>query len=155
MNLACPSCHQANPGDATFCGQCGTALKTESSCTACGRTNSADLTFCRSCGARLGVSPTSALTGARPALDRLAQDVFVGRERELDVLRVSLEEALTGRGRAVVLLGEPGIGKTRLATELASSAQAQDMRVLIGRCPDSDGAPPYWSWAQIVRADII
>src|SRR5262245_26516867 len=47
------------------------------------------------------------------ALDRLVSDVFVGRARESDTLREELEEALAGHGRAVVLSGEPGIGKTR------------------------------------------
>ena len=89
-----------------------------------------------------------------PPLDRLAREVFVGREREMDTLRTSLEEALAGQGRAVVLLGEPGIGKTRLATELTPYAQVRGMRVLIGRCPDSDGAPPYWLWVQIVRTYV-
>ncbi len=89
-----------------------------------------------------------------PPNDHLARDVFVGRERELEVLRASLEETIAGQGRAVVLLGEPGIGKTRLTSEIIPYAQDQDMRVLIGRCPDSDGAPPYWPWVQIVRAYI-
>ena len=90
-----------------------------------------------------------------PVLDRLARDVFVGREREMDTLRASLEETLAGQGRAVVVLGEPGIGKTRLVTELTPYAQVRGMRILIGHCPDSDGAPPYWPWVQIVRTYVI
>jgi tetratricopeptide (TPR) repeat protein len=86
--------------------------------------------------------------------NRLAHDVFVGREREITLLRTTLEETLAGHGRAVVLLGEPGIGKTRLASELTTQAQARGMRILIGRCPDSDGAPPYWLWVQIVRSYV-
>src|SRR5215211_6026140 len=46
-------------------------------------------------------------------LDQLAGGVFVGRERELDDLREGLEEALGGRARLLLLVGEPGIGKTR------------------------------------------
>ncbi|MBI3325755.1 MAG: ATP-binding protein, partial [Nitrospinae bacterium] len=64
---------------------------------------------------------------ARPAepnpLSRLAGDVFVGREREMDELRAGLEDALAGRGRLIMLVGEPGIGKTRTANELATYAQ--------------------------------
>ena len=45
---------------------------------------------------------------------------FVGREREMADLRVTLEEALSGQGRMVMLVGEPGIGKTRTAQELAA-----------------------------------
>ncbi len=124
MNSPCPSCRYLNPVDAAFCGRCGTALK---------------------------AGPTSAVT---PPLDRLARDVFVGRAREMDALRASLEETLAGQGRAVVLLGEPGIGKTRLATELTPYAQVLGMRVLLGRCPDSAGAPPYWPWVQLVRTYV-
>jgi hypothetical protein len=43
--------------------------------------------------------------------DPLARDAFVGREREMDILRATLEETLARQGRAVVLLGEPGLAK--------------------------------------------
>ncbi len=48
----------------------------------------------------------------------LAGSGFVGRQREMERLRAALEEALAGRGRLVMLAGEPGIGKTRTAQEL-------------------------------------
>ena len=47
------------------------------------------------------------------ALDSLAGGVFVGRQREMGELKAALEDALSGRGRMVTLVGEPGIGKTR------------------------------------------
>ena len=61
----------------------------------------------------------------RPAnpLEGLAGGVFVGRERELERLREALDAALAGRGSLQLLLGEPGIGKTRLAEELATYAR--------------------------------
>ena len=43
--------------------------------------------------------------------------VFVGRETELTALRAAIDDALAGRGRLVLLAGEPGIGKTRTAQE--------------------------------------
>lgn len=86
--------------------------------------------------------------------ERVALNAFVGREREMDILCATLEETLAGHGRAAVLLGEPGIGKTRLASELTAYAREQDMRILTGRCPDSDGIPPYWPWVQIVRTYV-
>ncbi len=49
---------------------------------------------------------------------------FVGRQREMAELRAALEDALSGRGRLVTLMGEPGIGKTRTAQELVARAMA-------------------------------
>ena len=48
--------------------------------------------------------------------------MFVGRQREMAALEAALKEARAGRGRLVMLVGEPGIGKTRTAQELASHA---------------------------------
>ena len=53
-------------------------------------------------------------------LDSLAGGVFVGRQREMGELKACLEDALSGRGRLVTLVGEPGIGKTRTAVELTT-----------------------------------
>ena len=54
-----------------------------------------------------------------------------------------LEEALAGRGRIVLLQGEPGIGKTRIAEELAESARREGAEVLWGSCHEGSGAPPF------------
>jgi DNA-binding SARP family transcriptional activator len=66
--------------------------------------------------------------------------VFVGREVELDVLRSGLESALCGRGRLFLLVGEPGIGKSRLAEELGREARASGARVVVGRSWEAGGA---------------
>ena len=87
-------------------------------------------------------------------LDRLAGGVFVGRERELDELRDGLDDALAGRGRLMLLVGEPGIGKTRTAEELATYAQVRGARVHWGRCHEGEGAPAYWPWAQALRSFV-
>ena len=50
------------------------------------------------------------------------RNVFVGRRREMAQLEAALSEALSGQGRMVMVAGEPGIGKTRTAQELASYA---------------------------------
>src|SRR5689334_2424257 len=77
---------------------------------------------------------------------------LVGRRRELDALAGWLEAARGGRGRLVLCAGEPGIGKTRLAQELAGSAAAQGVAVAWGRCAEVEGAPAYWPWRQVLRA---
>jgi DNA-binding SARP family transcriptional activator/tetratricopeptide (TPR) repeat protein len=82
------------------------------------------------------------------------QGVFVGRRRELAELVAGLDDAFAGRGRLVLLAGEPGIGKSRLAEELAEQARARGARVLVGRCWEAGGAPAYWPWVQSLRAYV-
>jgi predicted ATPase len=77
---------------------------------------------------------------------------FVGRMQELHELRSSLEEASSGHGSLVLVTGEPGIGKTRLMQEFAGMASESGWHVLVGRCWEEGGAPPYWPWIQVVRA---
>jgi tetratricopeptide (TPR) repeat protein len=84
-------------------------------------------------------------------LDSLAGDVFVGRHQEMDDLKAALEDTLGGRGRMVTLVGEPGIGKTRTARELATYAGLRGAQVLWGRCYEEQGVPPYWPWVQAIR----
>ena len=87
-------------------------------------------------------------------LDQLAGGVFVGRERELAQLRGALDEALSGHGRLLLLVGEPGIGKTRTAEELSTYARLRGARVLWGGCYEGEGAPAYWPWIQAIRAYV-
>ena len=68
--------------------------------------------------------------------------VFVGRHREMGELRTALDDAMSGRGRLIMLAGEPGIGKTRIAQELASTAEELGAPVLWGRRHDGPGRPP-------------
>jgi DNA-binding winged helix-turn-helix (wHTH) protein/tetratricopeptide (TPR) repeat protein len=81
-----------------------------------------------------------------------AKESFVGRARELEHLGFALDEALHRRGRVVLLVGEPGIGKTRTAEKFAEHARERGARVAIGRCDEGEGTPPYWPWVQILRA---
>lgn len=76
---------------------------------------------------------------------------FIGRERELRELRNGLHEAMAGRGRLLLVSGEPGIGKTRLADEISRHAADSGAAVLWGRCWEGGGAPAYWPWTQIFR----
>jgi AAA ATPase domain len=77
---------------------------------------------------------------------------FVGRAKELGDLASALEEAASGRGSLVLVTGEPGIGKTRLMSELARVGSERGVRVVTGRCWEEGGAPPYWPWLQVIRA---
>jgi DNA-binding CsgD family transcriptional regulator len=77
---------------------------------------------------------------------------FIGREEELTFLRARLDQACAGAGGIVLLAGDPGIGKTRIAEELAIDAHLRGARVLWGHCHEGAGAPAYWPWVQIIRA---
>ncbi len=79
---------------------------------------------------------------------------FIGRQSELAVLTAALDDALAGRGQIVMLAGEPGIGKTRLAQELASLAESLGALVMWGWCYEHTGAPPYWPYVQPIRAYV-
>jgi class 3 adenylate cyclase/tetratricopeptide (TPR) repeat protein len=77
---------------------------------------------------------------------------FVGRDAERAWLSAALDSALGGQGQLVLVAGEPGIGKSRLAREVSDEAQADGWQVLWGRAWEEDGAPSFWPWVQIARA---
>src|SRR3954471_7730874 len=77
---------------------------------------------------------------------------LLGRGRELDELMAAFDEARAGRGGLVLLTGDPGIGKTRLARTLGEQARAAGAVVALARGWDGGGAPSYWPWLQVLRA---
>jgi DNA-binding NarL/FixJ family response regulator len=77
-------------------------------------------------------------------------DPFVGREAESAALDEGLANAWSGRGRLFLVAGEPGIGKSRLAAELATRAREGGALVGWGRCWEAGGAPAYWPWAEVL-----
>ncbi len=83
---------------------------------------------------------------------RKARTVFVGRQDETEELLAGLEDVVDGHGRLFVIDGEPGIGKTRLAEELAVHAPEHGALVLWSRCWKASQAPAYWPWVQLIRA---
>ncbi|TMG02036.1 MAG: hypothetical protein E6I03_07000, partial [Chloroflexi bacterium] len=99
------------------------------------------------------ITPLAAESDVNP-LDRLAAGIFVGREKEMDELRAGLEDSLSGRGRLMMLVGEPGIGKTRTSEEFATYARLRNVQVLWGRCYEGEGAPAYWPWVQVIRSYV-
>lgn len=78
--------------------------------------------------------------------------LFVGRDEVMQELRSDLDEIFSGRGRVVMLVGEPGIGKTRTAEELAAEARRRGALTADGRCYEGEGIPAFWPWIQILRA---
>jgi len=77
---------------------------------------------------------------------------LAGREHELAELLGRRSAALAGHGALALVTGAPGIGKTRLAEELAARARQDGHRVLWGRGVEDQGAPPLWLWRRILGA---
>ena len=85
-----------------------------------------------------------------PGLLTRAGRIFVGREEELERLLGLWKEATAGERRLALLAGEPGIGKTRLAVELAGAVRESGGVVLAGRC-DEDLGVPYQPFVEALR----
>jgi len=100
-----------------------------------------------------GSAPVT-VAGPRPHPAAAGSPPLVGRESHLGRLESALVEAAAGRGRMVLLSGEPGIGKTRLAEELVARASAGGAAVAWGGSHDGEGAPAFWPWMQVVRAVV-
>ena len=78
---------------------------------------------------------------------------FVGRAGELGELEQALAAARAGRGAAILVAGEAGIGKTRLAAELTRRARAAGCQTLLGRSIDLVGTElPYQPFAEALRS---
>src|SRR5262245_27882244 len=80
----------------------------------------------------------------------MQHQAFVGRAHELARIDRALAAALESRGRLVLVGGEAGIGKTRLAEELATRARGRGAAVLWGHCWEDGGAPTFWPWVQVL-----
>jgi DNA-binding CsgD family transcriptional regulator len=77
---------------------------------------------------------------------------FAGRARELRAVASCLAGLRAGRGGAILVSGEPGIGKTSLAGQVDARAADLGVPVAWGSCTEDEGAPPLWPWRQILAA---
>lgn len=76
---------------------------------------------------------------------------IVGRRLEIDALEAALNSTKLGKGRSVGLFGEPGIGKSTLASYASNIFAEKDFNVLRGYCLEDDGTPACWPWVEILR----
>jgi len=74
---------------------------------------------------------------------------LVGREQELQVLGRAVADAVAGHGLLVELVGEPGIGKTRLVAELLD--RAPEMVTVTAACAEYESSTPYFPWRRLLR----
>jgi len=79
---------------------------------------------------------------------------FVGRGTELGLLSSCLDEVQAGRGRLVLVGGAAGVGKTRLAVEIARQAIARGMPVLAGHCNDREDPLAYGPFVEIIETAL-
>ena len=102
-----------------------------------------------------GFSERWALFRVAPAADERAlgrgETPFVGRDGARSDLRELLERTAGGFGSIVMIGGEPGVGKTRLASELAAEARQRGVGVNVGHCSEQ-GDLPYMPWVEMLEA---
>jgi len=84
---------------------------------------------------------------------RMVDDPLVGRADALAAAADALTSAAAGRGRLLVVTGEPGIGKTRLTEAVADAARERGFRVGRGGW-DAEGSPPLHAWSRALRQGL-
>lgn len=89
-----------------------------------------------------------------PPVVELERTPFVGRSEERERLRRLLEGVQRGRSAIVLIGGEPGVGKTRLAAEVVDEARTRGMFTASGRCYDMKGAPPYIPFVEAIEYSL-
>ncbi|MDZ4827862.1 MAG: protein kinase, partial [Actinomycetota bacterium] len=109
--------------------------------------------------ARLRAQP--ATTGDAPVVAAASPPVgaatfgrFVGRASELETLKALFDDTLSGKSRLVMVVGEPGIGKTRLVEELGVHAAVRGAQVCWGHCYEGELGAPYLPFVEALRTYV-
>jgi tetratricopeptide (TPR) repeat protein len=79
---------------------------------------------------------------------------FVGRQSEGSAIRTAIDRARAGQGSLVMLFDGPGVGKTRLAMEMAEYASRTGFRCSVGRCYERDEPFPFLPFAEIIESNL-
>ncbi len=98
-----------------------------------------------------GDTPSGETPAAVAILEALSRGRLVGRSHELTEARELWQRARAGRGHAVLLSGEPGAGKTRLAREITIQAAVEGALVLSGGCYEYEATTPYLPFVEAFR----
>jgi predicted ATPase len=118
-------------------------------CPACGNDNRSGQRFCGNCGHEL--------KAPAPTNEPFTGHHFVGRELELSRLRAIFDAASHGQGQLVLVVGEPGIGKTALCEQFAGWVRAQGGRILAGHSYElgSGGTVSYLAFVEALRSHVL
>ncbi|MGW2787150.1 BTAD domain-containing putative transcriptional regulator [Streptomyces populi] len=100
---------------------------------------------------RAAVPEPAAAPPARIASPSAGPGLFVGRKAELRALEAAARAAAS-RGGTVLVTGEAGAGKSAFLDQAATRLRRTGWRVVIGHCPEYEGAPPAWAWVEALGA---
>jgi tetratricopeptide (TPR) repeat protein len=93
---------------------------------------------------------------AAPAENPLYRRVFVGRERELKQLQSAFDGAISGQGALMMVVGEPGIGKTAICEQLATYVTLRGGKTLWGHCYEEGSLSlPYLAFVEAMRSYVL
>jgi hypothetical protein len=94
--------------------------------------------------------------GEAPAENPLYRRVFVGREPELRQLQSAFDGAISGQGALMMVMGEPGIGKTALCEQLSTYVTLRGGRTLVGHCYEAGSLSlPYLAFVEALRSYVL
>ena len=93
---------------------------------------------------------------AAPSENPLYRRVFVGREPELKQLQAAFDGAMSGQGALMMVMGEPGIGKTALCEQLSTYVTLRGGRTLVGHCYEEGSLSlPYLAFVEAMRSYVL
>ena len=107
-----------------------------------------------------GNQPATQTAGVQPPAavqaDPLYRRTFVGRENEVRQLQQAFDGAMSGNGGLVMVVGEPGIGKTALCEQLATYVGLRGGKALVGHCYEEGSLSlPYLAFVEAMRSYVL
>ena len=102
------------------------------------------------------VSPDETAESRSVSEESLPRELALfGRHEEIGRLLQALNRVSDGHGQIAAVIGEAGVGKSRLMAEVAAEAAARGARVLVGRCYEAEQILPFASWVDAFRAGHV
>ena len=103
-----------------------------------------------------GEQPAQETPTEASGLSHVYRTTFVGRDAELRQLHGAFDNSLSGEGSLVVVVGEPGVGKTSLCAQLATYVTLRGGTTLVGHCYEAGSVSlPYLPFVEVLRAYVL